>query len=102
MEISEIDILMISILDKIPNWKSKLYYEVIDDFLDGFYVYDNTIKFGEIINKIDDIEKDKHLKNIFQRACILAHNENYNVDLDSLSKENLDLYNTIKDSEKLK
>lgn len=29
--ISEIDILMISILDKIPNWKSKLYYEVIDD-----------------------------------------------------------------------
>lgn len=31
MEISEIDILMISILDKIPNWKSKLYYEVIDD-----------------------------------------------------------------------
>lgn len=31
MEISEIDILMFSILDKIPNWKSKLYYEVIDD-----------------------------------------------------------------------
>lgn len=30
-EISEIDILMFSILDKIPNWKSKLYYEVIDD-----------------------------------------------------------------------
>ena len=29
--ISEIDILMISILDKIPNWKSKLYYEVIGD-----------------------------------------------------------------------
>lgn len=29
--ISEIDILMCSILDKIPNWKSKLYYEVIDD-----------------------------------------------------------------------
>ena len=29
--ISEIDILMISILDKIPNWKSKLYYEIIDD-----------------------------------------------------------------------
>lgn len=29
--ISEIDILMISILDKIPNWKSKLYYEVIND-----------------------------------------------------------------------
>ena len=29
--ISEIDILMISILEKIPNWKSKLYYEVIDD-----------------------------------------------------------------------
>lgn len=29
--ISELDILMISILDKIPNWKSKLYYEVIDD-----------------------------------------------------------------------
>ena len=29
--ISEIDILMISILDKIPNWKSKLYYKVIDD-----------------------------------------------------------------------
>ena len=29
--ISEIDILMISILDKIPNWKSKLHYEVIDD-----------------------------------------------------------------------
>lgn len=29
--ISEIDILMISILDEIPNWKSKLYYEVIDD-----------------------------------------------------------------------
>lgn len=29
--ISEIDILMFSILDKIPNWKSKLYYEVIDD-----------------------------------------------------------------------
>ena len=29
--ISEIDILMISILDKIPNWQSKLYYEVIDD-----------------------------------------------------------------------
>lgn len=29
--VSEIDILMISILDKIPNWKSKLYYEVIDD-----------------------------------------------------------------------
>ena len=31
MEISEIDILMFGILDKIPNWKSKLYYEVIDD-----------------------------------------------------------------------
>ena len=31
MEISEIDILMFSILDKIPNWKSKLFYEVIDD-----------------------------------------------------------------------
>ena len=74
----------------------------IDDFLDGFYVYGNTIKFGEIINKIDDIEKDKHLKNIFQRACILAHNENYNVDLDSLSKENLDLYNKIKESENLR
>ena len=29
--VSEIDILMFSILDKIPNWKSKLYYEVIDD-----------------------------------------------------------------------
>ena len=29
--ISEVDILMINILDKIPNWKSKLYYEIIDD-----------------------------------------------------------------------
>lgn len=86
----------------INNGNNKFINYNIDDYLDGFYVYENTIKFGVLINTTQDIEKDKHLKNIFQRACILAHNENYNVDLDSLSKENLDLYNTIKDSENLR
>ena len=33
--ISEVDILMQTILDKIPNWSSKIYYEVRDN---GLYI----------------------------------------------------------------
>lgn len=34
-EVSEVDILMQTILDKIPNWSSKIYYEVRDN---GLYI----------------------------------------------------------------
>ena len=73
-----------------------------DYYLDGYYIENNTIKFGVEINNTEDSDKEKHLSNVFKRACILAHNEKFEVQLNSLNKENLELYNKVKDLEQLK
>ena len=83
-------------------YNNKFIVYDFDYYLDGYYIENNIIKFGVEINNTEDSDKEKHLINVFKRACILAHNEKFEVQLNSLNKENLDLYIQVRDLEQLK